>query len=268
MTFVPFNDFEFIATNLLKHEWIFAKTMPKNPHWYTLRKNWESNGAFVKVVELMRRHGYVRRYGQSDYTCFDVNDMRYWTMGAPIPSTILINRAVNKSRAQYDQIADKYDSFFSDYKSNIENEAIFARLEYDSGSVLDIGCGTGLLLDYFSPRRYMGIDPSQKMLDILVRKHPGKKIINTRFEDFYDGQYDLIVSLFGSANYIDPDAIDRIPRFLKRGGRYFVMFFKPGYYPVTYERSGVELSHFDNGYLRLGGAVTDIGNFLLVEGSA
>ena len=40
--------------------------------------------------------------------------------------------------------------------------------------VLDLGCGTGLLLELLAlqPEDYLGIDPSQKMLDELRRKFP------------------------------------------------------------------------------------------------
>ncbi|TQN46285.1 hypothetical protein FHX52_2996 [Humibacillus xanthopallidus] len=41
-------------------------------------------------------------------------------------------------------------------------------------SVLDVGCGTGrvLGLGLTTPDRYAGVDPSQPMLNMLVRKYP------------------------------------------------------------------------------------------------
>ena len=40
--------------------------------------------------------------------------------------------------------------------------------------VLDIGCGTGRVLDLglVAPDRYAGVDSSQAMLNLLLRKHP------------------------------------------------------------------------------------------------
>ena len=40
--------------------------------------------------------------------------------------------------------------------------------------VLDLGCGTGLLLELLAvqPEDYLGIDPSEKMLDEFRRKFP------------------------------------------------------------------------------------------------
>ena len=91
-------DFERVAKLLEEHEWIFAKTMPQNPHHYTLRRKWANDADFVWTVELIRRHGYRQKYGGSWYIQLDVNGFFYWTMGARInnpngsPCTILINR--------------------------------------------------------------------------------------------------------------------------------------------------------------------------------
>src|SRR5688572_5621333 len=92
-------DLERLQQLLGEQEWIFAKTMPQNPHEYTLRRKWRSDDDFIFAVQIIRRHGYRQRWGKSYYTCLDVNDHFYWTMGWPIgtldrpgSSTILINR--------------------------------------------------------------------------------------------------------------------------------------------------------------------------------
>jgi len=77
-------DFERVARLLQEQEWIFAKTMPQNPHHYTLRRNWARDEDFVWTVEVIRRHGYRQKYGKSWYTVLDVHEHFYWTMGAPI----------------------------------------------------------------------------------------------------------------------------------------------------------------------------------------
>jgi hypothetical protein len=87
--------FEQVAATLEVQTWTFARTMPKNPHEYTLRKTWTGDLPFEAVVQFIRDHGYRRRYGRRWYVCLDVGQHRYWTMGAPLPATILINRAVN-----------------------------------------------------------------------------------------------------------------------------------------------------------------------------
>jgi hypothetical protein len=66
--------------------WVFAKTMPENPHWYTLRRRWENDGDFVFVVQFIRRHGLVERFPDPQrgwpYIYLDLDGFHYWTMGA------------------------------------------------------------------------------------------------------------------------------------------------------------------------------------------
>jgi len=80
------------ASALLSAEYRFAKTMPQNPHWYTLRRTWNNNDLFDKVVEYMRANAYTEYFWRKPYQLFDLNGYKYWTMGAEICETILINR--------------------------------------------------------------------------------------------------------------------------------------------------------------------------------
>jgi hypothetical protein len=77
--------------------WIYARTMPANPHHYCLRAEWASDADFVRVVEHIRAHGYRATFKGRRYVQLDLGDHFYWTMGAPIgpaerPVTVLINR--------------------------------------------------------------------------------------------------------------------------------------------------------------------------------
>lgn len=270
---IPFGLLEDVNQSFLAHDWIFAKTMPQNPHWYTLRKAWRDDRAFEQAVTTIRQYGSQEQYRNSWYTVLDINDMRYWTMGASLDQTILINRKRVDASADYDQIATCYDDLFCAPEDEKENREIIGMLG-STGTVLDIGCGTGLLLDYLPirPDQYTGIDPSGKMLSRLHAKHPAhaERTIQTRFETFVGGRYDLVISLFGAASYINPQALVRMPCLLSLGGRYFVMLFKPGYSPVTYKRAGVMFQHFTDNHLYLppGATVTEYGNFLIAQGRA
>ena len=57
---------------------------------------------------------------------------------------------------QYDAVAESYDSLFKDKASIEENRKIASMLFEVSGIFLDVGCGTGLLLDILkvSPDEY------------------------------------------------------------------------------------------------------------------
>src|SRR5262245_34443751 len=89
---MPRTSLEEVRRLLLAQDWIFAKTMPENPHEYTLRGRWASDEDFIRVVQFIRAHGYPSIYQGRRYIQLDVDEHFYWTMGDSLPRTILINR--------------------------------------------------------------------------------------------------------------------------------------------------------------------------------
>ena len=239
----PNDDFMKLARSLVTHRYQTAKTMPKNPHQYTLRRDWDDS-EFVETVELLRKYGYQKWYWGKEYTCFDVNDFYYWTMGEPIdkdgkPWTYIINRAKRSIDADYDTIADSYDGLFSSDEYKKEDADVIGKIGFVGGSVLDIGCGTGLFLEHCDPEFYVGIEPSSKMLEIAKAKSVnGERLfVNTDFESYYSPRkFDLAIALFGSTSYIEPETVKRVEAFSRAS---FLMFFKDGYFPVTHEKTGI-----------------------------
>lgn len=77
---------------LLAAEYKYAKTMPRFPHWYTLKSTWEDPEDFVRVVEFIRMHGYNEPFFRRPLIRLNIDDMKYWTMGDTLDNTILINR--------------------------------------------------------------------------------------------------------------------------------------------------------------------------------
>ena len=80
-----------------KSYWRFAKTMPKNPHEYTVRE-WcfdrgDSDREFEEVVWFIREAGRNERFWRTTYQYYYLGDFKYWTMGAPVEDTTIINRA-------------------------------------------------------------------------------------------------------------------------------------------------------------------------------
>ena len=79
-----------------KVEWRFAKTMPKHPHWYTVR--WDRpdmESMFVDFAWFIRDHGYEESFYRKKLMYFNIGDWKYWTMGNPITAkkTYILNRA-------------------------------------------------------------------------------------------------------------------------------------------------------------------------------
>ena len=68
--------------------------MPHAPHEYTVRA-WDPGGQanFEEAVRLIRQHGEVRTFGGRGYVYLDVDGWSYWTMGAPVGETTIVNRA-------------------------------------------------------------------------------------------------------------------------------------------------------------------------------
>ena len=79
---------EFVATET----WVFAKTYAKTwPHEYLVRDRVDKD-VFVQLVRHIRENGYQGCFYRKPITYFDEDSMTYWTMGAPIEETTIINR--------------------------------------------------------------------------------------------------------------------------------------------------------------------------------
>lgn len=135
----------------------------------------------------------------------------------------------------YDRIAKLYDKHYTDPISLAENNELAEMLKQiinDKSKVLDIGCGTGLALDLINvrPENYLGIDPSQEMLNILVKKHPNYITILGKYEDMAPRKADVALALF-SGHYI-ADAYKY--KLVQQAPHYLYMFAKPDYAPDWY----------------------------------
>lgn len=84
--------------------WTFAKTMPEWPHEYLVRDRVD-NQLFEELVCHIRRHGHGQRFYRRVLVYFEEDGLLYWTMGAPVDETVIINRCsveesyVNRLRA-------------------------------------------------------------------------------------------------------------------------------------------------------------------------
>ena len=94
---MPLTRDELVAM-ITDHVWYFASTMADNPHEYTLRASkgtrhgWDDDPAFDRFVAYIRQRGVREKYGGSWYDVWYFEDFKYWTMGAAVAETILVNR--------------------------------------------------------------------------------------------------------------------------------------------------------------------------------
>jgi hypothetical protein len=89
MAELPFPD---ALRNFVEAErWTFAKTMPEWPHEYLVRDRVDE-ALFVALVMHIRMCGYSGHFYKRPMTYFAEDGLVYWTMGAPIDETVIINR--------------------------------------------------------------------------------------------------------------------------------------------------------------------------------
>jgi len=71
--------------------WTYAKTMPTWPHEYLVRERVDP-GLFECMVRHIRSYGHEGRFYQRRITYYEKDGLMYWTMGAPVSDTTIINR--------------------------------------------------------------------------------------------------------------------------------------------------------------------------------
>jgi 2-polyprenyl-3-methyl-5-hydroxy-6-metoxy-1,4-benzoquinol methylase len=93
-------------------------------------------------------------------------------------------------------MANQINGFLSPF---LRKKRLNNALPFIKGKVLDYGCGTGLLAEYITKNKYVGLDIDQESINIAKILHPGYrffKIINTVSKEITkSGPFDTIVML-------------------------------------------------------------------------
>lgn len=76
-----------------RHEWVYAKSMPRAPHEYLLEWRADNRQEFFSFVMTIRRFGYDERYRTMTIRYYDLDIFKYWTMGEFTETTYVLNRA-------------------------------------------------------------------------------------------------------------------------------------------------------------------------------
>jgi len=81
-----------LLRNFVRTEkWTYAKTMPEWPHEYIVRESVDER-LFERLVRHIRAHGCEGAFYQDKYIYFESDGLLYWTMGALVEETTVINR--------------------------------------------------------------------------------------------------------------------------------------------------------------------------------
>ncbi len=100
----------------------------------------------------------------------------------------------------YDDIAGGYDNLHK--KEQLAKLAVIKRLDIikPEDTLLDVGCGTGFSLDFFTVKDAVGIDPAKKLLALYEGT---KKTIVATAEHlpFADDSFDVIISITAVQNF-------------------------------------------------------------------
>ncbi len=82
-------------------KWTFAKTYAATwPHHYIVRDRVDED-FFIQMVKHIRCFGYEGPFYEKKYIYFDEDGLVYWTMGAPVEETTIINRCPKEDTYEY-----------------------------------------------------------------------------------------------------------------------------------------------------------------------
>ena len=95
-------------------------------------------------------------------------------------------------------------------------------------TVLEIGCGPGVLANMLNVKKYVGVDPLDSMINIakLSVQKPNVEFMKGYAEKlpFENEKFDAVVCSFSFRDFINKDkALKEIYRVLKRGGKLIIL---------------------------------------------
>lgn len=79
--------------------WKFAATLPDWPHEYLVRDRVDRR-LFERVVRHIHSNGYEGRFYEREIRYYEEEALVYWTIGAPVEQTVIINRCRKEESQQ------------------------------------------------------------------------------------------------------------------------------------------------------------------------
>lgn len=141
-----------------------------------------------------------------------------------------------KVRDPYGRVASFYDRLFEPINKRLRILGVRLYLPPKGGSILDVGCGTGVHLETYSRNEYklFGIDTSPSMLNVAVERL-GKKaeLIQADATDmpYRSDSFDLILCmlvLHEMDDEVQSSVLSELERLIKADGRVLLIDFHAG----------------------------------------
>lgn len=133
-------------------------------------------------------------------------------------------------RREYDETAGDYDREWASYVDATTRETLRRLTLPEEASVLDVGCGTGALLDELrrldAGRTLAGVDLSSRMLSQAAEKTEEAVLLSAAAAEklpFDENDFDVVVSCNAFHFFVEPRSfIAEVRRVLRPGGRLVV----------------------------------------------
>lgn len=111
-------NYDKLRSMIARCEWTFAKTMPFAPHEYIVKDKCPlTTEEFEYFVNMQREYGVKERWGKYNNPYLYIDDYKYWTMGAPLEDTTVINRAkacvINNVHQLYEEMNKEGESVWN-----------------------------------------------------------------------------------------------------------------------------------------------------------
>lgn len=145
-------------------------------------------------------------------------------------------RTIKNSLEGYNIYAPLYDSTLARLDSFEKDELIKLIGNIKNKHVLDLGCGTGRIIQILKRRagttgaagaHFTGVDISEEMLRIAKKHHPDVDIVHADMTDLplKDDTFDIVIAAFVIVHIKDKDltkVFDEVARVLKPGGTFIL----------------------------------------------
>lgn len=82
-----------VIRTLENNRWHFAKSMPRIPHFYTRKQEWEYQELYTKIAAFIAEHGKPEKFFRKTYTYLYSKTHKYWIMANDPRDSEVINRA-------------------------------------------------------------------------------------------------------------------------------------------------------------------------------